>query len=361
MTAVSALLFSFSLLTLFKAPIRLLWIPAVLATEWFYLCFGITLIWLILCWIYSGPTATGLTLAAALLFLSPGIRAQLLANQISPNALCWSKIFRGLDYGDIQVQGMQYESAGVRLGVDLYRKQQAPAGLPLVMVIHGGSWRSGDRSELADFNRLLASKGHAVASIDYRLAPETTFPGPREDVNAALKHLRSKEKELGLDMRRVVLLGRSAGGQIALSAAYQKPDPGVRGVIAFYSPNDLIFAYENPGNPLMIKSRELLRAYLGGTLDEKHDLYKEASPLFHVIPSSLPTLLIHGSRDELVWPGHSERLMAKLAELKVKHQLLRLPWGTHGCDANPRGPGAQISTFVVEQFLRSLFDERKPA
>ena len=77
-----------------------------------------------------------------------------------------------------------------------------------------------------------------MASIDYRLAPGAVFPAPRDDVFAAIAYLKDHAKEIGLDKDRLILLGRSAGGQIALSAAYAEKEPGIKGVIVFYAPND---------------------------------------------------------------------------------------------------------------------------
>src|SRR5262249_38420010 len=150
--------------------------------------------------------------------------------------------------------------------------------------------------------------GYAVADVDYRLAPAARFPAPVEDVRAAVSYLKAHARELGIDPGRLTLLGRSAGGQIALSLAYDRPDPSIRGVIAFYSPNDLVFAYVKRSNPWVLNSRGLLESYLGGSPGQEPRSYERASPLGYAGPASLPTLLIHGVRDELVWKDHSERL-----------------------------------------------------
>jgi dipeptidyl aminopeptidase/acylaminoacyl peptidase len=100
-------------------------------------------------------------------------------------------------------------------------------------------------------------------------------------------------------------------------------------------------------------SRGVLAAYLGGSLDEARDTYRAASPITWAA-DAVPTLLIHGGRDELVSIEHSRRLSAALAAADRSHTFIALPWATHGCDFIFRGPCGQISRMAVERFLRSV-------
>ena len=141
-----------------------------------------------------------------------------------------------------------YRQAGDRtLELDLDRREAAPEPRPIVVAVHGGSWQRGDSSQLPAINRCLAARGYGVAAINDRLAPQHVFPAARDDVVAAVRYLQSHAAELGLDADRVVLLGRSAGGQLALSAAYGMADPAVRGVVALYAPSDMNWSWENAG------------------------------------------------------------------------------------------------------------------
>ena len=158
--------------------------------------------------------------------------------------------------------------------------------------------------------------------------------------------------EWSLDMDRVALLGRSAGGQIALAAAHDaQPLSGIKGVIVFYAPNDLFFSWRVPGPKRVIDSRRLLRQYLGGSPAEVSERFTQASPLLRAGARSPATLMIHGGRDELVWSIHENRLSEKLKAAGVAHYYLDLPWATHGCDYNFSGPCGQISTYAIERFL----------
>ncbi len=242
------------------------------------------------------------------------------------------------------------------LSLDLYGPAEKPSQkLPGIIVVHGGSWKSGDRKELLAWNRYLASRGYLVASVDYRRVPQTQFPGQQNDVLAAIAYLKTNSDQLGLDPQRLVLLGRSAGGQIALAAAYARPDPAIRGVIAFYTPSELIWGYYHPSPPLIMNSKKVLSDYLGGTPDTVMSNYQAASPVFQVNTKTPPTLMIHGGRDELVSPRHNDYLAERLEAARRPFYYLRLPWATHGCDAIFSGPSGQLSTYAVERFLAAVF------
>jgi acetyl esterase/lipase len=195
--------------------------------------------------------------------------------------------------------------------------------------------------------------GYRVASMAYRLAPEFHWPAQKEDVAAALAYLKTHAAELRLDPARFILLGRSAGGQIALDAAYTLRDPAIRGCVASYAPTDMNFAYWTGEEHDMLGSRPLVRGLMGGPPASAPELYRDASPLDFVGAATPPTLLIHGGRDEIVWVRHSERLRDRLFRAGRPVFLLELPWATHGFDAISRGPGAQLELYAMAWFLRS--------
>jgi acetyl esterase/lipase len=222
------------------------------------------------------------------------------------------------------------------------------------VLVHGGGWSGGDRKQIPAYNHWLARRGYAVAAISYRLAPQFRWPAQRDDTLAVIAFLKSRAAELGIDPTRLVLLGRSAGGQVALAVAYTANDPAIRGVVALYAPSDLIFGYVNTHENDMIRSPTLMRQFLGGTPDSARANYKSASPLFHVGPRTPPTLLLHGENDALVWHRHSVRLDARLAEAGVPHAFVSLPWAGHALDFNRHGPGGQLTAFALEWFLERV-------
>src|SRR5262249_2120469 len=158
-----------------------------------------------------------------------------------PAPLSYMDLFRGTSLPEIKVQRLVYCNDGeVKLSLDFYQAQSGQA--PLIIAIHGGSWRGGGNQDFIGRDRYPARRRFAVADIAYRLATKWTFPAPIEDVHAAIAFLRKKADELGIDPNQIVLLGRSAGGQIALTAAYSEKNAGIRGVISLYGPTDMYWA-----------------------------------------------------------------------------------------------------------------------
>jgi len=247
-------------------------------------------------------------------------------------------------------------------GVDLtlnFSPSAIPGVRPCLVVVHGGSWRRGDNSEIAAVNNYFANAGYQVATINYRLAPKFHSPAPQEDVHAAFAWLRSNAGELNIDTNNFVLTGRSAGAQIVLTMAYTGNEHGVKGVAAFYGPNDMLWSYDHPTKMLIMDSRMVQRDFLGGSPKEVPERYIAESPLLHVTSQTVPTLLVHGKVDAHVYYEQSVRLAKKLGEYKVKNMLLSLPWATHGCEYNLNGPSGQLSMYSVERFFYSVTQMNK--
>ena len=364
------------LLTWCRAPAKPLWYLAIAAGEWGHYLSVLCLAAFVFSLSRRGAAKSSVWLLAAILLLTPTLRAWRLSRWLpeacasafgrhalmerpgapgQPYPFSFRRLFRGIPGVSVVKTTSTYPGAdGTMLKMDLYRRADTLQNEPIVVLIHGGSWRSGDHSELPALNRYLAARGYAVAAIEYRLAPKHPFPAARDDVRAAVRFLIGHARLLGLDPSRIALIGRSAGGQIALSAAYDAPVAAIKGVAAFYSPNDLVLAYQLPSNPLVLNSREVLESYLGGPLATRPTLYEEASPLRLVTSKTVPTLLVHGEIDPLVWSLHSHRLDQKLTQAGVPHLFLDLPWATHGCDANLSGPSGQLVLYALERFLASV-------
>jgi acetyl esterase/lipase len=242
------------------------------------------------------------------------------------------------------------------LKLDFYeptRPADSAKRAPCVVVIHGGGWDGGDRTQLAGWNHRWAAQGYAVAAVSYRLAPRSIWPAQRDDVLAAIAWLKTNAERLAIDPTRLVVLGRSAGGQLATAIGYGARDPAIRGVVALYAPHDMPFAWSVSREDDALNSIKLFRQYFGGGPDtpERRAAYEAASGQLLARADSPPTLLIHGGPDTLAWDRHSERLAARLAELRVPHHYLRLPWATHGFDFNPDGPGGQLAEAAIGRFL----------
>lgn len=274
-----------------------------------------------------------------------------------PAPLSIPSLVGGVSSDDVVVDEHVYTVVeGTELTLDLYRPEFAEGALPIVVMIHGGAWMTGDKRDLTALNDYLAARGYVVAAISYRLAPGAPFPAAQEDVAAAVRYLKTLNETHGVDPQRIAFIGRSAGGQIALLAAYTADDPSVKGVVSFYGPAALRWGYANPAKPGVVDSSGVLDVYLGGPPHTHGDQYDAAEPARFVSPSTPPTLFIQGLRDEHVSPFHAEFVSARLLEEGVPHLLVRFPWATHGCDYLFRGPCGQVSTFAVERFLGAIFN-----
>lgn len=305
--------------------------------------------------------ATVLSLIAIALFLSPAVQAARMAGTLGPRLerafgravaplrFSWRRLFFGHHIPQIKIETFIYdETHGLRL--NFYRcASQQPS--PCVIVLHTGGWGNGAPEEFLKFNDHIAREGYAVAAIQYRLAPQWTWPAQGDDVRQAMGYLRERSAELGIDPTRFVLLGRSAGGHIAESVAFLEKDPSIRGCIAFYAPSDMVFSYRLGREDDILKSPALLRNFLGGKPAEKPEAYRNASPLHNVTSDTPPTLLLHGLRDSLVWYRQSERLEKVLSRTGVKHLYIAFPWATHAFDYNHHGPGGQLAKYAVDYFL----------
>jgi len=241
------------------------------------------------------------------------------------------------------------------LPMDFYRAVGRTTPAPCVVMIHGGGWDNGERTQLPAINHHLSHLGYAVGAVSYRLAPATQWPGQGDDVIAAITYLKAHAAELGIDPTRIVLMGRSAGGQLATAIAYGRPDPAVRGAVSFYGPHDQVFAWGFSREDDILNAVKLLRQYLGGSPETAAEAYRTASGYLLVNKTNaVPTLMVHGLQDSMVWSKQSERLHAKLDDLGVPNAFVSLPWATHACDYNPHGPSGQLSWYALEWFLAAV-------
>jgi len=183
--------------------------------------------------------------------------------------------------------------------VELYRA--SPSSGPMVVAFHGGYWRAAyDLGHLSHACAALAEAGMSTASVEYRRLgdPGGGWPGTFEDVERALDALPALGVSLDADPSRVVLVGHSAGGQLALWAAAQarRPSGGrIRGVVALAPVSDLAEASRRN------LSDGVVRQLLGGSPEEVPARYREASPLERV-PLGVRTVLVHGTADTDVPP-----------------------------------------------------------
>jgi acetyl esterase/lipase len=258
----------------------------------------------------------------------------------------------------VAFETMQYADG---LALDFYRAVGTAVGgspRPCVIVIHGGSWVGGNRLNDGTkrwLNDWLAGLGYMVASIDYRLSPQFKWPAQRDDLLAAIRFLRDRAAVLGIDGDRLVLLGRSAGGQIATAAAYAEKVPGICGIVDIYGPTDFDLTWEAATRPRSLDHRYNLELFLGGTPESARAAYQSASSATLITPRAPPTLILHGRLDINVFAEQADLLDRNLAAAGVPHALVSLPWAGHAFDlVHFNTPGAQVGRYATVRFLASV-------
>ena len=364
------ILFLASLLCIFKAPEFYLWYLQILVTEFSWIF--ISIIIFIICIDINNKRfiipALLLSLISIIIFSFPLLKAYQISKTLNSKLETSFKIKHNVHNNDpfhlINIFGIKSEKKVIsqsiiydsvkNLSFDYY-KTCTDKFSPSIIVVHGGSWSGGDSKQLHELNSHLALAGYNVVSINYRLAPKFLSPAPIEDIVKAITFLKRNSFKLKIDTNNLVLLGRSAGAQIVLAAAANISDPSIKGVISFYGPADMIWGYQHPASKLIMDSKKVMEDYLGGTLQQLPEKYKESSPIELLNNYQIPTLLIHGENDPLVAYEHSKRYNKRLDATKAPHFLLTLPWATHGCDYTLNGPSGQLSTYSVDFFLKKVF------
>jgi acetyl esterase/lipase len=308
--------------------------------------------------------ATALTIALLVAVAVPSAR---LSQTAADNdvALSVSMLVKGPDGGvDKPTATTTYNTVdGQDLQMDVWQPDdQASASNSAVVYVYGGGFESGSRDQWAPYFQHLTSQGITVFSMDYRLSTPTdpSWDKAAGDVKCAVGWVHQNADRFGIDTERVAISGGSAGGNLALLAAYSAnsaavpascdvEDTSVRAVVDFYGPTDLKNLYVGtPSTPV----RASLVQYLGGTPETQPERYRDFSPITHVDENSPPTLIIQGLRDTGVQAEESTNLAESLDSVAVENEILLLPDTEHAFDAGFGSFANQIAQARISEFLQ---------
>lgn len=231
-------------------------------------------------------------------------------------------------------------------GVELQLDISLPEGIdnpPLVVYIHGGGWRSGSRKKPIWFREPLIEAGYAVASIDYRLSMQATFPAQIHDCKGAIRWLRANAKQYGYDTSKIAVVGTSAGGHLALLMGTTCGDKQLEGTVGgnldqssnvsaevdFYGPSDFLLRSKDQPEQT---DREDGKVYmlLGGAVKKNVELAKLASPAWQVTSDDPPILAFQGTNDPKVLPNQCTRLEEACKKTGVPIEVVIVEGGGHG-------------------------------
>lgn len=214
------------------------------------------------------------------------------------------------------------------LFADLYLpEQQASAtSRPVVLMVHGGGWQRRSREDMTWIAEELASHGYAVMNIDYRFAPQYTFPAQLHDLQVARQWLNRNAAQYRLDASAVSGFGFSSGAHLIallalvassdsdLNQPYGGPETALNAVVAGGLPSDL----------MAFGSGRLIRQFLDGEQNDIPAVYRKASPITHVTVSAPPFFLFHGGMDSLVPFSQAKRFRDALQAHRVHSELYEM-------------------------------------
>lgn len=234
---------------------------------------------------------------------------------------------------------------GQKLLLDLFQPPVSPpkAGAttqpklrPAVLMVHGGGWAGGSKKEFRNLALLMAQLGYVTAPVSYRLTsnPANTWPAQLDDVQLAVRWLRSHAAQYAIDPKRIGAVGVSAGGQLVASlglretrdpatAKYAEQSSRVACVVDVCGPTDLADDFNSKVKQGQFVNG-LLERLFGGPVAEKSSLVGDASPLNHVDAKAAPFLIIHGTKDDVVPFDHSQRLHDALTKNGTPTRILAL-------------------------------------
>ncbi len=253
-------------------------------------------------------------------------------------ALC---VVAPLQAGDAKINTEKKIVYGKGGDVDLELDLAMPDGkgpYPAVVCIHGGGWKAGSRQSLAMLTEVLAKNNFVAVTISYRFAPKYPFPAQIEDCKASVRWLRANADKYKINADRIGAIGFSAGAHLSclLGAADEKAglegnggnlkqSTKIQAVVSFFGPTDFT-------EKTWSKDVESIFfvPFLGGTFEQKRDVYRQASPLVYCTKAAPPFLFFHGGKDTLVGIEHSQKMTKRLLAVGASAELVTLPDDGHG-------------------------------
>ena len=251
---------------------------------------------------------------------------------------------------------------GTELSLDIYQARNDPTPRPLILIIHGGYWKAGDKAIHAQQGIEFVELGYTAVAVNYRLSSEHAFPAAVDDVFDAVKFITANAAEYGIDPTQIVTYGGSAGGHLSafvglsantLGRTYNEgiDASAFKGVISLYGIHDLTLQAQR-GHPFT-------EQFIGSTYEENPDAYRDASPVHHVDENDPPVLLIHGSLDGSVPVANSDALAARLDEAGVPCTFDRVEGWSHAMDLF--SPIGERSLWHIHRFLQTCMPSDRMA
>jgi acetyl esterase/lipase len=218
---------------------------------------------------------------------------------------------------------------------------------PAVVLVHGGGWKSGNKSQMESFGYALAAKGYSCFAVEYRLSPEAIYPAAVHDIKEAIQFIRMNALKYNIDLSKVAILGCSSGGQLAalIGTTNSKPDSNVQAIIDM----DGILAFKHPES----EEGKVASLWLGGEYEKIPETWKEASALTHVDHNTPPILFINSDMPRF----HAGRndMIEILNKYAIYYQVKTIPNAPHSFWFFD--PWFATVVDYSNQFLKSIFNK----
>jgi acetyl esterase/lipase len=227
---------------------------------------------------------------------------------------------------------------------------------PAIVILHGGGWKSGNKSQMESFAKEMASKGFSCFNIEYRLSPEAKYPAAIFDVKKAIKYIKTNAHKFHTDPSKIAVLGCSSGGQMAAligttnnNSLFEEKDNNnkINSNVQAIIDVDGILAFKHPES----KEGTVAALWLGGSYEEKPEIWEQASALTHTDKNTPPILFIESSIDRF----HAGRddMIAILNKNGIYNDTKTIPDSPHSFWF--LNPWFDPTVTYTEQFLNKIF------
>jgi len=247
----------------------------------------------------------------------------------------------------VQLKDIDYVGTGnPRQKLDLVLpKDRAGKKRPMVVFIHGGGWLAGRKEDGLEVIRHIAASGdYATATINYRLSQEAVWPAQIYDCKAAIRFLRGKADEYGIDPDKIGVMGFSAGGHLVSMLGTGNDEPSLEGtlgkfakvssrvqcVVNFFGPTDFLTFFDKDPNLEKLSGQNMAAQLLGRNKEEIAANAKAASPVTWITKDDAPFFTAHGTKDNLVPFAQATEIDAALEKAGVETHLVAMEGAGHG-------------------------------
>lgn len=263
--------------------------------------------------------------------------------------------YTNLEYGDHKRQKL-----------DLHIPKNKTGEVGLMLLIHGGGWVAGDKSGYdATLLDWCGNKGYVAAAINYRYASVDTYVGDiMNDITSALLKIKEVALDYNIEVNKMMLSGGSAGAHLSLMYAYSKADIAPIkpvAVVSYAGPTDLSDAnfYEDKDNRedlIEMISKVSGYSFDMNSLTDALPFLKQASPINYITEDSVPTIICHGERDDVVPYSNAVILRNKLNNAGVRNNFVTFSNSGHGLESELDASMHTIANDLILEYANTYLN-----